>query len=1073
MRMIEHLERISREQAPERKVLVCPNRGVGRELLRALAVRRVGWIGFEVATPRSYALSVAADGLAARGFSPMDDFEEAGLLDEALAETFGDESAPLGRLSQGVGFREAMANAVQALRLAGVEPSALAGARRVVSGPKGEALARALGAYERRLEERRKADSAAIFRAAQADFGKRRVEGPVLLVSGLPRGGLSGRFLDHLLEAGAIVLESDPVAGLDPPKGRLWGSAGQMPASPTSGSGPIGESSSRVDGAPSVIGAQTDLFALDAPAAGARDSQSRREAAGRLSFLFDPGSGPLPDAASPPMSVQIYAAASPYEEIREALRRAVERGEGWDEVEIVAVDPVVYGSALDEIATRLDIPVTYAVGLPVERSRPGRAAFSYPEWISADFPEALFRQLLASGDVASPGGAGEGGVSGGRLARRLRRLRVGWGRQRYRESIAIRRQRLEARDDEEEDRARELEELVLLDDILGPILEATPSVPDRIGLGGAPVSPADLARGLRTFLGFVPTRSAVEHEARERLLERLGRIEATLLRKTSFAAALAILRRHLAIRIPSPGAEGPPPWSSTGGHLHFSDLDHGGRTGRRLTFVVGLDADRFPGTGIQDPILLDEDRRRLKPDALPSAGEVLEERRYALAATLAGLRGEVTLSFSAWDAATGREVPPSGIVLQAHRLASGRPYASYSDLRDSLGGVVSPVPATGRGLDATDVWLDVLREDGLFRRGEGLIRASFRGLDRGITARRAHLGERFSHHLGRIEPRPAILDPRQNPELALSATALECLGACPLAYLHRSVLGLRDPDDPELDPGAWLEPRDRGRLLHAVYEESLRRARTGGAALDGPGFEDLAGRVLEEEISRFRGLVPAPSDEVLEREARALAEDMRVFVHMVAATRPHWLDLERGFGLGREAGTPIELPVEGGAILTRGIIDRVDVLPNGRLRVVDYKTGRPWDHRSKHGVFNGGRRLQHAIYANAAAKIYGRPVEVAEYHFPTCRGDERPRLYPAARFADAPRVIGRLLDLVAAGHFVPTEDAGDCRYCDHRPICRVRDDYGETHSPPADWAARSRETLAEFTPLNEVRRVER
>ncbi|MGH7563763.1 MAG: PD-(D/E)XK nuclease family protein, partial [Gemmatimonadota bacterium] len=744
-------------------------------------------------------------------------------------------------------------------------------------------------------------------------------------------------------------------------------------------------------------------------------------------------------------------------------------------------------SVLDEIATKLGIPVTYAVGLPVERSRPGRAAMAYLEWISADFPESLFRYLLASGDVTPPtAGDGPERLSGGRLARRLRRLRVGWGRDRYQEAIALRLQRLDAEGKDEPDldpedvdrmrdradRAREAEELAALGGMLGPILDATPPVPDRIGLGGAPVSPADLARGLTTFLEFVPARSAVEHEAKERLLERLGRIGRTLDRRTSFSSALAILRKHLDIRIPSPGAEGPPPWSSTGGHLHFSDLDHSGRTGRPFTFVVGLDAERFPGAGIQDPILLDDDRRGLCPDALPSTAEILEERRYGLAAMLAGLEGRVSFSFGAWDAAAGREVPPAGVVLQAHRLASGRPLASYSDLREALGRVVSPVPGDGRAIDAGDVWLDALREDGLFRRAEGLIRASFAGLDRGITARRAHRGDAFSAHLGRIEARPDRLDPRRNPDLALSATALENLGSCPLAYLHQSVLGLRDPDDPELDPGAWLEPRDRGRLLHAVYEESLRRARDQGVGLERSAFEGLALAVLEEEISRFRGRVPIPSREVFEREARALAEDMQVFVHMVGRTAPDWLDLERSFGLYGESEAPIEMPVDGGAIRTRGVIDRLDRLSNGNLRVVDYKTGKPWDHRARNGVFNGGRRLQHAVYANAASAIHGRPVEVVEYHFPTCRGDERPRVYAAPRFANASRVIGRLLDLVAAGHFVPTDDAADCRYCEHRPICRVRDDYNETHSPPAAWAADAKATLREFEPLDEVRRVE-
>ncbi|HKY59819.1 MAG TPA: PD-(D/E)XK nuclease family protein, partial [Gemmatimonadota bacterium] len=970
MKLIEHLERIARGEPVGRKVLVCPNRGVGRELLRALAVRGVGWIGFEITTPRSFAQSIAGDALAAQGRTPMDEFEEEALLDEAIDEAVTGDAGWTERLSQGIGFRQAMANAIQALRLADVRPSDLSGAA-LESGRKRDLLRRSLEAFERRLEERGRADGASIFRAALERLAERPFSDPILLTPGLRRGGLSGRFMEALLAAGAVVLESDSVLGLDPPPSAI--SAADDPPSRSAwpaamGSG--GPGAGRADG-----GDQTDLFAsgpetlrgASMHGAASAPHGSERAWSSPLSRLYAPELAPLGEPSGHATRIDLFAAASPYEEIREALRRAMTEVETWDQVEIVATDPVVYGSALDEIATKLGVPVTYAVGLPVERSRPGRAAMAYLEWISADFPESLFRYLLASGDVAPPSGSAQV-LSGGRLARRLRRLRVGWGRDRYREAIDLRIQRLRTEASEEPepdpedvdrvrdqgDRAREAEELAALGGILEPILRSTPPVPDRIGLGGAPVSPAELARGLATFLEFVPARSAVEHEARERLSERLGRIEATLVRRTSFSSALAILKKHLEIRIPSPGAEGPPPWSSTAGHLHFSDLDHGGRTGRPVTFVVGLDAERFPGVGTQDPILLDDDRRRLKPSALPGTGEILEERRYALASMLAGLEGRVSFSFSAWEAAAGRDRPPAGIVLQAHRVACARPLASYTDLRDALGAVVSPVPGNGRAIDAGDVWLDALHEDGLFRRAEGLIRASFVGLDRGIAARRAHRGDVLSAHLGRIEARPDVLDPRRNPDLALSATALEKLGACPLAYLHQSVLGLRDPEDPKLDPGAWLEPRERGTLLHAVYEESLRRARERRVALDGPAFGELALAVLQEEISRFRGRVPIPSHEVFEREARALADDLKVFVHMIAANPPDWMDLERGFGAYGGTETPIEMAVDGGSIHTRGYIDRIDRLPNGKLRVVDYKTGRPRDHKAKNGVFHHG-----------------------------------------------------------------------------------------------------------------------
>ena len=50
-------------------------------------------------------------------------------------------------------------------------------------------------------------------------------------------------------------------------------------------------------------------------------------------------------------------------------------------------------------------------------------------WIGENFPADVLRGMLESGDLAAPSGFEE--VSAAALARRLRRLRVGWGRERY------------------------------------------------------------------------------------------------------------------------------------------------------------------------------------------------------------------------------------------------------------------------------------------------------------------------------------------------------------------------------------------------------------------------------------------------------------------------------------------------------------------------------------------------------------------------------------------------------------------------------------------------------------------
>ena len=58
-RLVEALLRVARDRPLERKILVAPTFGGGRELLRRLARAGRGWVGFEVTTPRLLALRLA------------------------------------------------------------------------------------------------------------------------------------------------------------------------------------------------------------------------------------------------------------------------------------------------------------------------------------------------------------------------------------------------------------------------------------------------------------------------------------------------------------------------------------------------------------------------------------------------------------------------------------------------------------------------------------------------------------------------------------------------------------------------------------------------------------------------------------------------------------------------------------------------------------------------------------------------------------------------------------------------------------------------------------------------------
>ncbi|MCG6955201.1 MAG: PD-(D/E)XK nuclease family protein [Gemmatimonadetes bacterium] len=1012
-RLVDALAEVARAHPLSRKLVVAPSVGGGRELLRRLGREGRGWIGFEVTTVRPLAVKLAGEELDTRGLQLLDPFEQQALMDEALDVALSSAASELRDLSEGVGFRESVHRAVDELRLAGLSRAAVDGARGR-SRPHRRLLGRVLGVYEGLLDERRRVDTADILRMAVAVLGSEDPAGPalgaevVLLVPGLGLRGLRGELVDGLLRRGARVLPTDPAMGLEVPPFLLWES-----------------------GAPASAHAW-----LHAPSE--VPGQVRRD------------------------GIELFRAASVNDELREVLRRVVARGLPWDEVEVVTPDPATYGSALHALSVRLGIPVTYAAGLPVERTRAGRVAHAYLDWIAEGFQASPIRRLLEAGDLRAPPSRRFHAPAD--LARRFRTLRIGWGRHRYRTQIgdalaALGEERPTKADTAERLHrrvARVRSELGALRRILYPTLKATPSVPDRAGEGGGPVSPAELAGGLRAFLKRVPRGDGPEAVAREEILRVLDRVEATLRRRTHFDAAVTILRRHLDIKVRTPesistGADDRgAPRRSEGGHLHLVDIEHGAYSGRKAIFVVGVDADHVPGGETQDPALPDSHRRALGT-GLATAADRMREDVFRFAAFFARARGQVTLSYGAWDASVARSVAPSPVLLQALRLARRSGDVSFRDLHEVLGPVACALPGGELpALDADDVWMKLLGSGGVLRTGVPAVRRAYPWLDAGLSAARERTnGEPGVYH-GVVTSRPEDFDPRRNPSLVVSASRLEALGACPHRYLHQSVLRVRPPDDPEFDPDRWLDPLQRGSLLHAVYEGALRRARQGDVEYEEEAFERLALEVLEGQVRPARLRTPAPGEGVARREVAGLQEDVRSFVRMVRERGARWVALELSFGLGDD--DPVVMHVPGGQVRLRGAVDRVDEGLEG-LRIVDYKTGRSRDHQSGTGAFNGGRRLQHALYAEAVERRLGGTVVAGEYHFPTRRGENSVHAYARLELAGAPELVGHMLDGVAAGAFVPTDNADDCRYCDFAAICRAKkDEWGKADSPLAEWS---------------------
>jgi ATP-dependent helicase/nuclease subunit B len=180
-----------------------------------------------------------------------------------------------------------------------------------------------------------------------------------------------------------------------------------------------------------------------------------------------------------------------------------------------------------------------------------------------------------------------------------------------------------------------------------------------------------------------------------------------------------------------------------------------------------------------------------------------------------------------------------------------------------------------------------------------------------------------------------------------------------------------------------------------------------------------------------------------------------------------WREFEKSFGYD-DSPSWYDLP-DGSKVKIRGRIDRIDDSGQGTITVIDYKTGKSNRYWKKSGepAFKGGRQLQPAIYSAVVESSLEVSVDQFEYRFPTEKGQNDIVPYRMSDLAGAKQVIAGLLEHVSTGAFLPTTDSGDCRFCDYKSICRVRDGRFGATSPLADWA---KENQANHPAFDSMRR---
>ena len=291
----------------------------------------------------------------------------------------------------------------------------------------------------------------------------------------------------------------------------------------------------------------------------------------------------------------------------------------------------------------------------------------------------------------------------------------------------------------------------------------------------------------------------------------------------------------------------------------------------------------------------------------------------------------------------------------------------------------------------------------------------------------------------------------------LSPTAFFRYVACPLRFYFHSIARLEADDEISEEVDAPMF----GTILHAAVQTLY--ARIAGEAHPG---ETLRAMIRTGEVAQA---VEAAINQNYLQDKHATAEDYSgnlllvkdiVIRYLRGGVMPYdaahdaftvtGLEQEVAYGFDFEsAGRPLRMKFA-------GIADRIDVLEDGTLRVVDYKTGAPHlEFAGVESLFHGeGKQrlsniLQTLLYAMMLYRTRGADAVPALYYV---RAMNRPDYLPTLddretgvkgarytlyreRFEELLRAqLAELYDTSVP--FRQCEDADTCKYCDFNVICK-------------------------------------
>ena len=714
-------------------------------------------------------------------------------------------------------------------------------------------------------------------------------------------------------------------------------------------------------------------------------------------------------------SIKFFSAYGDYNEAKEVLRRIFEEKIPFDSVLIATTKNEPYSQLFYQLLQQYlhnneateyqhELPITFGNGLPLLMSSPAKLLMLLLDWIVSGYNGRDFMNIFASGVFEINTDTTDAGLSRLSILNVIKKSGIMHQRRTYVPFFEKYAAGLEKKNEKNNENNVESKVLSASKWLISFIKDAFDKIPDTDD-----EESVDIGKLCDALKSIVSTHriisSKFDNIGLQIVLRELS--PAVINRKIKLSEAVNLIKERMTgVNIM---CEAPAP-----GKIHITTYRQAILINRANVFLPGLGSDSFPGTATEDPFIADNERTG---DMVTSTHRINKniEIMYSF---LQSVNINLTCSFSSYDTIENRENFAS---ILFHRLNEKTP--------EEVKHVNFVLDDEERFLDFNDYWL--------------------------------HKGVLYGAVVPDTGKNPSVInfDVPVKPEgnknkLVFSATSLKDYLNCKYKFFMKRFLRLDEIEDYDIDTTSWLSAADLGTLYHEIFEHFMLDAEKDPSILSSKETAvKYISKLTEEEIAKYDDF-PSASEFYTDLQKNDLRENAKRFAEKEADTASDYrlIQMERKFGKGEEAlkinlDDNIELRVS-------GAVDRINFFKNGKVEVLDYKSGSTYSFDGLKAPDTDGiteKNVQLTLYYLAMLEIAGssedsddkqlKNVDRLYYSFITAKGNyDEIEMIPCE---NAEKVYkDALLTLIAdinKGIFLPEKGTDgsdpDCKFCGYKRVC--------------------------------------